>query len=62
VAPYTWVWRVNGKVVASNGNDLYYKNLGSSFTLSATAIDALNSSYTATLAVEVSSSAPYCPL
>lgn len=62
VAPYTWVWKVNGTVVASNGNDLYYKNFGGSFTLSATATDALNSSSTATLAVDVTASAPYCPL
>lgn len=61
-APYSWAWTVDGAPVTGSDNDLYYINTGHSFTLGITVTDALGVTGSATKAITVTSSAPYCEL
>lgn len=62
IAPYTWVWKVNGNVVPSSDNDIYYTNTGSSFTLRVEVTDAIGTLAFYNKSITVSAGAPYCNL
>jgi Bacterial Ig-like domain (group 2) len=62
IPPYTWVWKVNGNVVPSADNDIYYVNTGSSFTLRAEVTDSQGGFAFYNKSITVTPSAPYCNL
>ncbi len=62
VPPYTWQWKADSLVLPSTEQAVNYTTGKVSFTLHATATDALGHSNEATFPVTVSSSAPACIL